>query len=596
MKINFKPSQMLDKLWKHFSAPALLCPVVFLAFSIGGFLPYGNAMRSTLDDIGTACLFGLVLSTAVCTLRTRLSRTAVLSWLAGAAGVALYLLDASGSLISALILASLAICLWGASGKTAPALRLNQICGWFFTCLGLSIVVWIALNVIQAAVISLFFSSLSSAVSSGITQTTAVFCFLLFAPWMFLGRLPDADTPADKRLGFRKFNARVLLPLSLILMAVLLVYVAKIVITWTMPVGTMNGFALAALALFTFFHLTLTGSENKIAAFFRKWVGWLVLPILFTQQVGVWIRVEAYGLTEARVLGVVMTLLCAGVVVTSLLHRRANWFFLAAALAALIFIASPINAGTIARLNQEQRLEAALRRNSMLSDDGSIIANADADTADRAIIYDSIYYLLNEEAPEGSITRRLTTRFTDEGSTYAYASTEDLYEMLGFARPKETITAYSYSWKFNGSANHDKLDARGFDHAEWIYLSHTHDAVDSTENCTASACTEAARWFLCDKQALSSELMAASDAFLFPDVPLTLHIDGEAVLLNPLLSASETTEAFETTIRSFSLDDDKIVLASGKILHISNLTITRYTSFQTLQISISGWLLTPESK
>lgn len=589
MKINFKPSQMFNKLWRHFPAPALLCLVVFIAFSIEGFLPYENALRGTLDDISTACLFGLVLSTAVCTLRTRLSRTAVLSWLAGAAGVALYLLDASSSLLTALILASLAICLWGASGKTtAPALRLNQICGWFFTCLGLSIVVWIALNVIQAAVISLFFSSLSSTVISGIAQTMAAFCFLLFAPWMFLGRLPDEDTPADKRLGFRKFNARVLLPLSLILMAVLLVYVAKIGITWTMPVGTMNGFALAALALFTFFHLTLTGSENKIAAFFCKWVGWLMLPILITQQVGVWIRVEAYGLTEARVLGIVMTLLCAGVVVTSLLRRRANWFFLAAAIAAIIFIASPISASTIARLNQEQRLEAALRRNNMLSDDGSIIANADAAMDDRTIIYDSIQYLLNEDAPEGSLTRRLTTRFTDEGSTYAYAAQEEMYELLGFVRPADASSTDSAYWSFKGTANSSELDTHGVAHAKWVHISGLSDQADAT----------AAKlyYILCDRDALGNALLLPGADPTFPDVPLTLHIEGDSLLLNPLLAATETTPAYESNDRRFELKNDKINLANGKILHISSLSISRHSYSETAYISLSGWLLTPEAE
>ena len=57
MKINFKPGQLFYKLWRNFPAPALLCLVAFLTFSIDGFLPFQKDLRVTLNDIGTASVY-----------------------------------------------------------------------------------------------------------------------------------------------------------------------------------------------------------------------------------------------------------------------------------------------------------------------------------------------------------------------------------------------------------------------------------------------------------------------------------------------------------------------------------------------------------
>ena len=599
MKISIKPGKIFRKLWTQYSASAALCALIAVIAAVHDFLGWDtatNALRNTLTDVSSALMFGLVISTAASTLFKPTRRTILASWVAGLAAAALEYLLPNPDLYGGIAAAAVCLCIGAAAGRAKPSLRLNQICGWFFLCLGMACVVWGALEIIQSAIVSLFFPGASSWIVSACFSTVGYFSFLIFAPWMFLGGLPDESTPDDRRLGFRKFNARVLLPLALLLMAVLLTYVGKIVVTWAMPVGTMNSYALTALALFTFFHLTLTGEENKLTAFFCKWISWLMLPILIAQQVGVWIRVEAYGLTEARIWGIVCTVLCAAVVVTALLRKRANWFFPMAAVAAVIFISTPLNAGNLARINQESRLEAALSRNNMLAEDGSIRPNPDAAMDDRIIICDAISYLLNEDAPEGSRTEWLTRYFTDENSTYAYADDAELYELLGFVRPVKDGSTQSYYYHFIGSADQYELDTADIAHASWLYISRRYDSREDFEKALAENPELKNSCFIADHDALLAALTSPAEDFTFPDIPLTLVINGEEILLNPLLNDLEATYLHPSRYRTFSMKNDRIPLSNGQVFHIAALECNAYRGYSSLYINIEGWLLTPEAE
>ncbi len=594
MRHHFRPGRILTNLRQHWAAPAFCSLLTCVAFSVLAFFPYSSSREYTelsnlLQKLCEASFLALVLSTAGCALRSHVKYSTPLSWLVGILGFALSFLCEYVPLLQALLFASVIIAVWGASGRTAPEARLNQICGWFFAALGMSVVVCIALSVLQSAVVSLFFSNIGYRITAGISDTMLCISFLLFAPWMFLGGLPDEDTPADARGAFRKFNCRMLLPLSLLLMAILLAYVGKIVLTWTMPIGTMNGYALAALALFTFFHLTLTGHENAVSAFFVRWCPWLMLPILAAQQVGVWIRIDAYGLTAARVYGIIGTVLCAGVVVTALLHSKARWFFPVASLAVLIFIGTPLNAENIARFEQEARLEAALMRNHMLAEDGSIIANADADTVDKTIIYDAAHYLARQDnVPTGSLTAQLQAQMTSENGLVQYWSDTVWYEVLGFIRPSEKRTVHTVCYQ--GSAVPHQVVTRGYEFAEWTSIYHSIDLI----NDTAQPDCEGECFFTGDLNRLFELATAGDGVPAVPDGLMTTMIYDEPADFGPLLRAAKvSTEASNGSI-DLILIDDVLHLSSGKDYHIGNINLYHSAYSNVTTISINGWLLTPE--
>lgn len=597
MKYGHKLTQILHQLRRRYSAPAALAFLACVAWSIYSFMPYRygveQPLRDALDQAAIACMIGLFPAAAVCSMHSRFRKTTAASWVVGLIVTVLAFLFPGERIWPALVIASALIAIWMLAGKQAPAIRLNQICGWLFVTLGTATVIYFSLFLIASVVFSLFFPKISSVISSGIYAANSCFSFLLIASWMFLGGLSAADSPIDRPDGFRKFNARLLLPFSLALMAVLLMYVGKIIITRTMPVGTMNGFALLSLALFTFFHLTLTGEENKIAGWFTKWCGWLMLPILVTQQIGVYIRIDAYGLTSARVLGMAATLLLAAVVVTSLLRKRASWFFAAGAVLTLVFLASPINAFQIARINQENRLEAALTRNQMLTADGDIVANPDAAVQDKRIIYDTIKYLLFEEAPENSLTHQLQSHFSKGNESPSYDK-EIAFQLLGFSKPRiDDNNSFSYSFK--GTADHDDLNTHGYSHAKWVnarLLFETEDEAFSAmdENEANSSC-----YLLGSESILCDSFIQGENGYIFPDTPFMLYIDDDTVDLTRLFSEIVlNTSSSLDNYYSFTCSNDLLPTAAGHVFHLNQLSFQQFHYTNGLSIVLTGWLLTPE--
>lgn len=600
MKIRIKPGHFLSSLWRRFPAPAALC-VLLTAAAIANTLLYALTPAGThteLRDFVSSTLpaiigTGLFVSTAAACLCERLKLPRFLQWIAGVAGCLLgWLCDGRAMLQAGVLLASAAIAFHGLSRRENNAQRLAQTAGCFFLTAGLSMVLYMALMLCTTAFCELFLPDAGYTVRSSIQEIICNPVIALFAPWMFLGGLPDDAVPADKRSGFRKFAAMVLLPLYLLLVAVLLLYVAKTFVLMTMPVGTMNGYAIAALTLFVGFHLVLTGEENRLSRLFHDFGGWLLVPIIVAQGIGVWIRVEAYGFTQARILGIVWTALCISVVLCSLLRKRANWFFAAAAVIAVVFFCTPLNAGNLARIDQERRLEPALIRNGMLSEDGSITANSEASAEDRKIIWSAASYLAQngDEAPDNSLTARLNAQIAAvKGASTSWTSdTTARQQVLGFGNPESGSSYYDLYFHFNGSANQSEANVKGYDHIRWVFLYHDDpfDISDDKDVPPASYCSF-------DTTALVQAIKSALDTGepIALTAPVTVILDDEECDLSPMI------EGLVITGEEMVLHEDTFTLPSGKVLHLGTLSVVSYTNPSSNDyITLDGWLMTPETE
>lgn len=617
MKIRLRLRQLLSGLFRRFAPSALIC-ALFAAVCITQYaisLYAGDALQEAAETplgyILAALGMGLFFATAASCLCGRYRLPGWAAWPAAAVGGGVGLLlaagDFSGSLPVGIILCCLCLCLHSVSRKDAPAARLSQVCGWFCGSFGVSIVLYVALEVCSSALLDLLLPDASYDLSNLISFSLPCLIFMLFAPWLFLGGLPSEETPADKRAAFGKFTAFVLLPPYLLLLAILLIYVAKIAVTASMPVGVMNGYAIAALTLFVFFHLTLSGGENRLSAWFRKWGALLTLPVIAAQAVGVWMRVAAYGLTEARILGLIWTALCVAAVIHALFRRRAGWFFLAAAAASVLFLCTPLSAGHLAVMNQDSRLAAALSRSGMIGAEGEIIANPDAAETDRKNIYSAIDYLSDSSLHEGSVYARLSAQaeaLAQEAGSSRY-SPEIMVQLLGFEEPLDVDAEwYARYFRLNGSASTTELDVRGYDHAELITVTQWGDAdAGSGEDTSASVEKEIVpdkdaepqenRYGLADLKTLCWIIESARDAGqpVDVDIPVLFMIDGEMIDLAPLL------DGMDPLAPSADLTTDTLTLSSGKTLRFTEIRITNYAqpNYEDT-LSFTAWLLTPEAE
>lgn len=478
MKERLNIKGFWKRLWMDFAPAALLCAVLTIMLSL---LDWQFLEGENVVDCLTYCMVGalggLCLSVLGSLLRKRYQWPRWSDWLwaaaGGAAGVVLIVnkwQPAYWGMCIALVL----LCVHIACGREKQSLRLNQIASCFFSSLGLAIGLFLALQLCFYAVSSLFFAE-NWRIRSGLTTLTATLSYLMAAPWLFLGRLPNDDTPTERKNGFSKVTAYLFLPAYLLLLGILLCYILMIAIRWEMPVGQMNGLALTALSLFAVFRLTLTGEENRLAGWFIHWGAWLLLPVIAVQQVGVWMRYAAYGLTPLRYAGMVITLLLVLVVAWACTRKRADWFFVAAAVVALVLTISPINASNVARWDQESRLKRMLVAYEMYdAETGMFSSNPDVPKEQQDDICSAAYYLRDlDNPPKGSFAYALQQQLVDEDGERIFV--QELFDFQTYER--SVVKTYDVY----GSNTAESVDVAGFRHAQWYSWWHDFDETEQEE-------------------------------------------------------------------------------------------------------------------
>lgn len=170
---------------------------------------------------------------------------------------------------------------------------------------------------------------------------------------------------ASSGRGFRVFVLRVLFPLYVALLVVLYLYLLKILVLRTMPVGQINWFVSYACAVFMFFYFVLEEfQQERLVALFRRWGAVLILPLIAVQAVAVAIRISAYGLTVSRWYGLLFMGFSAIFMILTLVrqgqYRRLS--FLLLAVLVVVSTLTPLKGTRVAFWNQQGRLQAVLNR------------------------------------------------------------------------------------------------------------------------------------------------------------------------------------------------------------------------------------------
>ena len=184
----------------------------------------------------------------------------------------------------------------------------------------------------------------------------------------FLSYIPEAGETVPESRGYKKCWQRLLLPGSGVLLAILYLYLGKILWTRTMPVGLLNWFASIALFVYAWFYFSFARSSEFWAHKVLQWGGLALIPVLAAQGVGVWIRLSAYGLTTLRYLSLVLT--AYGILVLLWGLRRqgpAKLYALGAVLAAILAV-TPANLIDVPAYAQYRRLMTVLAANALYKD------------------------------------------------------------------------------------------------------------------------------------------------------------------------------------------------------------------------------------
>lgn len=236
--------------------------------------------------------------------------------------------------------------------------------------------------------------------------------FVLLAPVFYLslipvypGRLfPDgpADGPETEKLGrathcpkfLEVLIAYIIIPLAEIFTVILVLYIV-LNIGGDFWRNNLLEPLLISYAITVILILFLSARLlNRMAVWFCRIFPKVLVPIVLFQLVASTLILRDTGVTHSRYFVILFGIfaICAGVLLGIAPMRKSG---IAAALLvvfSLVSITPPVDAFTVSRASQRQRLEAVLSKNDMLQND-RLIPAADLPLADREAIVSSLDYL-----------------------------------------------------------------------------------------------------------------------------------------------------------------------------------------------------------
>lgn len=208
---------------------------------------------------------------------------------------------------------------------------------------------------------------------------TANVVYTFFTPIYYLSLLPkfNSQEESDVRKNQNIYSyprvldilvSNIMIPLISIFTVVLIVYFIKILITGVWPVGQVGPMVLVYSAVGYFIYILGSNLNNRFSKLYRGVYPAVLIPLVAMQLVSSYIRVEAYGITESRyyvILFGVFSIVCALMLIFSK-NKKTNTIVLLSAIFALLSIIPPIDAFTVSKNSQENRLEEILIKNNML--------------------------------------------------------------------------------------------------------------------------------------------------------------------------------------------------------------------------------------
>ena len=251
--------------------------------------------------------------------------------------------------------------------------------------------------------ISAIFFTIDQLFNANIPGKYYYYMFLIvagvFAPSLFLSRIPEGDEKLDKYVYPKSLKILLLyivIPLITVYSAILYVYFFKIIMTKDWPQGLVSHLVLwySAFSIAVIFFITPIINENKWAHRFRFWFPKLIMPILIMMFISIGIRIRAYGITENRYFVLILGLWVLGIMLYFALIRKSNNIIIPITLSiiALNSVFGPLSSFTISKRSQNKRFQSILLTNNMLEDNKIIKASEDMVTDDKMEISEILKY------------------------------------------------------------------------------------------------------------------------------------------------------------------------------------------------------------
>ena len=298
----------------------------------------------------------------------------------------------------------------------------------------------------------------------------SILLLFLFQYVLFISYVPKKEEVVEVPNTYRVIIHKALFFLYLLLIGILYLYILKIILTMNMPIGKLNWFGSFALLFYVFFYLSVDESDGKIQTLFKKQGAFLLMPVLSIQLFAIVIRVNAYGLTTARFMSIVLVLVAVVFMVVSLLKLPIRYAFLGVPVIALLFTCTPLNIYDVPNRNQEHRLIKVLEEAGAIKDgklDETVILNY-WQKEEVSSAYDYLAY--SEGIKSDFFEEFKQSKFIKDGDLH-YSWMDEPEETIEEEINEEettvdTTTSYSYygSWMYDTG-----IDVKGYQNIKSVF-------------------------------------------------------------------------------------------------------------------------------
>lgn len=232
----------------------------------------------------------------------------------------------------------------------------------------------------------------------------------LFNTWFFLAGVPvdlsALEARPDYPAGLKVFTQYVLVPLVSVYLAILTIYMVKILVTRQWPSGwigyLVSSVAVAGILSMLLVHPIRDREGNRWIRTYSRWFYIALAPSIVMLLMAIWLRIVQYGVTENRYFLTVGALWLAGIAAYYTATGSGNIERIPQSLCAvaLITLLGPWSAYAVAERSQASRLHDLLDRNGMLVDGHARPAPEPVAYGDRREISAVLRYLLETHGSE----------------------------------------------------------------------------------------------------------------------------------------------------------------------------------------------------
>jgi hypothetical protein len=318
----------------------------------------------------------------------------------------------------------------------------------------------------------------------------------LVHPWIFLAGVPDEVEELEFRTyprALKIFTQYVLTPLVAIYLVILVLYLGKIIVSGQWPNGwigyLVTAVSVAGLLGFLLVHPLRSLPEEGWIRLYARGLFIGLVPAAIMLLLALWKRVEPYGLTPLRTLGLVLGVWLLGIAVLYIISRGTSIRTIPLSLAAVLAVCfgGPLGVRRLSVNSQASRLTHLLSSTDR-SDERAREASAalgfllqyDARDAVKRIFGDSalagVDLAGNNWAVRDSVASRLLAL---KGVTYSAASARGSSgrEMARRAS-HQAIPMTGYDWLLPLDFANDTMAAHAGSHAIHVRRDSTHNWLD----------------------------------------------------------------------------------------------------------------------